>query len=541
MKKKKNEKLLNLQTKVKNNINKLCDFDNKINLTKVKTNSCYDFNKVLLNKNDDFIPNIDNSDLDIPKYKSKIVNMHVNNIQSLILHKWFDSYIDMYNIAIKFFVKNYIYDDVRNLKNIYDENKLLYLDLTESKNKIKLLSKQKKKLSIEYNKILKKKKNKAIKVIDKNKINAILKEITDTRKEIKNLNIIVDTQTKNYYKSLYVKKREYSKLMMKINWKNVRTNNLKDIRDHIQVKSSNNKNLRIRIHILDCAIKIACTSYKSCISNFLNGNIKKFKIRYWRHNKKNKIMEIEKEFIRNNELLKDVFGGFNLTYNNEIYQLTGNETISILYASDIKKYYMLVAEKIELKETKSKKYISIDQGIKPFISSRTNNELISIGTNISTLIGNYLNKIDKINNSETMNKKQKRKKECKCYFKIKNIIDEVHWKTIKYITNNYGNVIIGNLNMKDASKKETSKLSPMLKRIGLIMRFGQFRNRLRYKCLINGVKIEVIDEAYTSKVCSTCGNCKHELEGEKEYECKVCNKKRDRDFNSATNMILLKM
>lgn len=329
--------------------------------------------------------------------------------------------------------------------------------------------------------------------------------------------------------------------MMKINWKNVRTNNLKDIRDHIQVKSSNNKNLRIRIHILDCAIKIACTSYKSCISNFLNGNIKKFKIRYWRHNKKNKIMEIEKEFIRNNELLKDVFGGFNLTYNNEIYQLTGNETISILYASDIKKYYMLVAEKIELKETKSKKYISIDQGIKPFISSRTNNELISIGTNISTLIGNYLNKIDKINNSETMNKKQKRKKECKCYFKIKNIIDEVHWKTIKYITNNYGNVIIGNLNMKDASKKETSKLSPMLKRIGLIMRFGQFRNRLRYKCLINGVKIEVIDEAYTSKVCSTCGNCKHELEGEKEYECKVCNKKRDRDFNSATNMILLKM
>lgn len=163
MKKKKNEKLLNLQTKVKNNINKLCDFDNKINLTKVKTNSCYDFNKVLLNKNDDFIPNIDNSDLDIPKYKSKIVNMHVNNIQSLILHKWFDSYIDMYNIAIKFFVKNYIYDDVRNLKNIYDENKLLYLDLTESKNKIKLLSKQKKKLSIEYNKILKKKKIKQLK------------------------------------------------------------------------------------------------------------------------------------------------------------------------------------------------------------------------------------------------------------------------------------------------------------------------------------------------------------------------------------------
>ena len=54
-------------------------------------------------------------------------------------------------------------------------------------------------------------------------------------------------------------------------------------------------------------------------------------------------MKIEKKFIINNEFLSDVFGSFNLTYNNEKYKLTGKETISILYCSDIKKYYMLVA------------------------------------------------------------------------------------------------------------------------------------------------------------------------------------------------------
>lgn len=548
-KKKKNDKLLNLQTKVKNNLNKLCDFDNNINLIKVKTNSCYDFNKAILTNNDNFIPDIDNSNDDTPNYKSKIVNMYVNNNQASILHKWFDSYIDMYNVVIRFFIKNNIYDDVRNLKIIYDDNKDLYFDMTSIKKEIKLLLTHKKKLNTDYNKILKKKKtNKLIKsknnkVLEegKNKINLIIKNINDIKNNIKKLNVILDDVTKKYYKSLYIKKTEYSKLIMKINWKQVRTYHLKDIRDHIQAKTSNIKNLTIRTHIIDCAIKTACTSYKSCISNYLNGNSKKFKIRYWRHNKKNKVMEIPKEFIRKNELLKDVFGQFRFIYNNELYQLTGNETVSILYKSEIRKYYLLVAEKIEFKETKSKKYIAIDQGVKPFLSSRTNNELINIGTNVATLVGNYLNKIDKINNTETMNKKQKRKKERKCYLKIRNTMDEVHWKTIKYITDNYGNVIIGNLSMKDASKNETSKLSPMLKRIGLMMRFSEFRNRLRYKCLINGIKIEVVDEAYTSKVCSTCGNCKHELEGEKEYECKVCNKKRDRDFNSATNMILLKM
>jgi transposase len=561
IRKKKDSRLLNLETKVKSNLNKLCDFDKNINLVKVNTNSCFDFNKGSLSTYDNFIPLIDNSNDDIPKYKSKIVNMSINQNQFDILHKWFNSYIDMYNEVINFFNKNYIYDHVRNLKIIYNENKTLYIDMKNSQNEIKLLLKQKKKLNLDYDKLIKngKKKNKSL-VLNKNKnkvknktkneeifkqnkqkINDILKEIKDIKVKIINLNITTDKKTKIYNQSLGIKNKEYNKLMNKLNYKNVRTYHLKNIRDHIQSKSSNNNKLRIRIHILDCAIKLACTSYKSCVSNYLNGNIKKFKIRYWRHNKKNKIMEIEKEFIRNNELLFDVFGSFNLTYNNKKYKLTGNETVSILYCSNIKKYYMLVAEKIELKETKYKKYIAIDQGIKPFVGCRTNNELINIGTNIAGLVGNHIKQIDTINNNNKMNKKQKRKKERKIYLKMKNQIDEVHWKTIKYITNNYGNVIIGNLSMKKTTKKEKSKLSPELKRIGLMMRFSEFRNRLRYKCLINRIKIEIIDEAYTSKVCSTCGNCKHELNGEKDYECEICNVTRDRDFNSATNMILLKM
>ncbi len=551
IRKKKNERLLNLETKVKNNLNKLCDFNKNINLVKVNTGSCFDFNKASLPTYDNFIPSIDNSNDDVPKYKSKIVDISINQTQFDILHKWFNSYIDMYNEVIGFFNKKYIYDHIRNLKIIYDENKTLYIDMTKSQKEIKLLLKQKKKLNSDYDKLIKngKKKNKSLVLKknqeilkqDKEKINKILKEIKNIKVKIKNLNVIIDNKTKMYNQSLNISNKEYNKLMNKLNWKNVRTNHLKDIRDHIQSKSSNNSKLRIRTHILDCAIKLACTSYKSCASNFLNGNLKKFKIRYWRHNKKNKIMEIGKEFIRNNKLLFDVFGTFNLTYNNEKYKLTGNETISILYCSDIKKYYMLVVEKIELKETKSKKYIAIDQGIKPFIACRTNNELVNIGTNIAGLMRNHIRQIDTINNTEIMNKKQKRKKEKKIYLKMKNQINEVHWKTIKFITNNYGNVIIGNLSMKETTKKEKSKLSSELKRIGLMMRFSEFRRRLRYKCLINEIKIEIIDEAYTSKVCSTCGNCKHELEGEKNYECKICNVIRDRDFNSATNMILLKM
>jgi len=549
IRKKKDLRLENLQIKVKNNLNKLCDFNKDIKLIKVDTNSCFDFNKAKLSIYNDFIPIIDNSNDDIPKYKSIIVNMVVDETQSCILQKWFNSYIDMYNEVIKHYIKNYIYDDVRNLKIIYDENKDLFLDTMKTKNDLSLLLKQKRKLNSDYNKTLKnknkkkKKKNNDNEIIDSNKtkLNELTEEIIDIKNKIKKLNIILDVKKKEYNKSLYVKKKETNKLMTKLNYKNLRTYHLKDIRNHIQAKSSDDDKFKIRIHILDCAIKLACVSYKTCVSNFLNNKIKKFKIKYWRKNKKNKVMELEKSFIKKNELLKDVFGSLKLSYNEEEYKLTGDETVTILYCSSIKKYYLLVSKKIEQTETKSKKYIAIDPGIKPFISCRTNDELINVGTNMSSLIGKYIKKIDILNDIETMTKKQKNKKERKYYLKLKNITDELHWKIIKYITNNYGNVIIGNLSMKEASKKEKSKLNSELKRIGLMLRISEFRRRLRYKCLINGIKIEVINEAYTSKVCSTCGNCKHELKGEKDYECVKCNTIKNRDFNSATNMILLKM
>ena len=106
--KKKDERLLNLETKVKNNLYKLCDFDKNINLLKVNTNSCFDFNKASLSTYDNFIPLIDNSNDDIPKYKSKIINMSINHNQFDILHNWFNSYIDMYNEVINFFNKKTI-------------------------------------------------------------------------------------------------------------------------------------------------------------------------------------------------------------------------------------------------------------------------------------------------------------------------------------------------------------------------------------------------------------------------------------------------
>ena len=137
-----------------------------------------------------------------------------------------------------------------------------------------------------------------------------------------------------------------------------------------------------------------------------------------------------------------MFGDFKFIYDNKEYTLDWNNTVKILYKSDIHKYYLLVSKKIELKQSNNSKYIAIDQEIKPFISCRTNNELIHFGNYTSKMIGKYLKKIDNINKLSNLSKVKKRKIEKKYNLKINNKVNETHWKIIKYITNNYKYVII---------------------------------------------------------------------------------------------------
>ena len=46
-------------------------------------------------------------------------------------------------------------------------------------------------------------------------------------------------------------------------------------------------------------------------------------------------------------------------------------------------------------------------------------------------------------------------------------------------------------------------------------RYYEFRKRLEYKCLLTKTNFRLINECYTSKICSICGNYNENLKGEK--------------------------
>lgn len=330
-----------------------------------------------------------------------------------------------------------------------------------------------------------------------------------------------------------------------LNYQTLRTNFLKDIRDKI-IKDSQlpmKKNTKIMTHIMDTAIRLACSNYKSALTNLKRGHIRHFRIRKWKITKDTNILAIEPNYFTQGSLCPKILGMIECYYNGEKFDLSkiGNEYNSeciLFYEKKIDKYSLLIPTCVENNiKMHNKSFIALDPGIRTFMTGISENEIIKIGDNCQCRIKQLLKKKDRLNSYKVKNKKI-RKKIRNVHYKLKNLITDMHWKSINYLTNNYKTILIGDLSFKGISNKKTSNISKMTKRIGAELSFYKYRQRLSYKCKINNCNCIVVNEKYTSKMCSSCGHYKEDLGSNKEYSCNKCKTIIDRDVNGCRNICL---
>jgi len=385
------------------------------------------------------------------EYKCKRVTLDLSSRQKNIIDKWLNTYLDMYNIALK-----YIKDNIETNKKL-----LNFMNLRK-----------------------------------------ILKNDRDQ--------LVENSGTKN----------------KKLNKKN----------EVVGIKIVN----KVKVHDLDYAIKLACQNYKSALTNYRKGYIKKFRIRYWRKNKTNKIMDLEKPNFNYNTIRKDVLGKVKGYYNGKKFDFNTVDCDSRLQRIN-NMYYLFVPDQLEInkdKESKDKsKQITLDPGVRKFCTGITENKLVKIGDECGEKIRNYLLRKDKIINNENINKEIKKKNELMINRKISNLVDELHWKSIDYLTKNYETVLIGNMSSKSIVSKN-GNLNKMTKRIALHLKFYKFHQKLKYKCDANGVKYGKINEWMSSKMCSNCGSINENLGSSEIFNCVDCKLKMDRDVNGARNIYL---
>lgn len=375
--------------------------------------------------------------------------------------------------------------------------------------------------------------------------------LTKKQKEI--INSWLDSCTEMYNKTLRFIKMTYpftrSNIVKKYvneqehkNFMKIR-NKVKEIKDSIKQKSN-----KIYTHTLDYTIKQLCTNFFVSEKNLVNGYIKRFRIKYWNKNRKSKTLTIEKSCFQQNNKLNfyglspKIFGKIKYSYNGKDYLLTKNKikhNVCINYNDLTKEYLLLIPKenKISNNNQRRQKVISLDPGLRTFITGLDNNNSIKIGTNTIENISKGIKKLKELKISN-IPMKIKKKNEARIEKKIKNKVDDLHWKTIKYLTQKYDNILLGDMSAKSIISKNNKVLHGMIKDICERIRFYQFKQRLEYKCESNNVNFLMVNEYYTSKTCSNCGNYNENLGGNKIYNCKKCKKIFDRDVNACRNIYM---
>ena len=326
-------------------------------------------------------------------------------------------------------------------------------------------------------------------------------------------------------KVIYKLIKENHKCMF--NFRYIRTNLMKDI------KQIYTKKTKINSHILDGAIRLACSSFKSANTNLKNRHIKHFRIRPIKQSKKSKILDLEKSYFSNKGFCITTLGQMN---NNDNFNYKDINCDSKLHYNQLTDTFILLVPYYEICKEKSNNnsFISIDPGIKTFLTGLTNNSIYNLGTNIVKVVKKELTEIDRFSkiNNKISRKIIKRKK-----MKLYNKITDLHWKSIYYILNKkqIKNVFIGNWSTKNTSLK-SGNLEPMYKRISYSLRYYSFLQKLENKCKEYNVNYKLTDESYTSKICSFCST-ETTINKDRLLNCN-CGLRLDRDINGSVNILL---
>jgi putative transposase len=123
----------------------------------------------------------------------------------------------------------------------------------------------------------------------------------------------------------------------------------------------------------------------------------------------------------------------------------------------------------------------------------------------------------------------------KLRFEMKNIINDMHWKTCSFLCSNFKEITIPFFDVSNMVKD--SPLGSKVTRKILGLSHGEFKERLKWYCQVKDVSLQFVTEEYTTQTCGNCGYLQ-KINANKIYSCKECNLSIDRDYNGARNICL---
>jgi putative transposase len=197
-----------------------------------------------------------------------------------------------------------------------------------------------------------------------------------------------------------------------------------------------------------------------------------------------------------------------------------------------------VCEKVQASENQGR-VVALDPGIRTFITGYAKDLAFKIGQSDFSRLQRLAHHMDDLVSrmSKTKGQKKSRMKRAKnrMQWKIWNLVDELHWKSIRFLTSNFDTILLPTFETSNMVKKSHRKLRSKTVRNMLTFAHYRFGQRLQFKADSVGKEVVRVNEAYTSKTASWTGEIVPI--GAKKH-IKSHGTTMDRDINGARGILL---
>lgn len=316
------------------------------------------------------------------------------------------------------------------------------------------------------------------------------------------------------------------KSRIKANWKAIKTDIINGLPNWCKP---------VPYQVKSIAIKDACKAVSNAKKKFKNGfGISRMKFR----SRKDAVQScyIPKSAVSNKGIYHTILG--EVGFKEALPADFGDCRLVFAYGD----YYLTVPERVpRLQADNQSRVVAIDPGIRTFNTffSETSFGEIGIGANLK--IQKLCFKLDKLISKLVKAKcKQKRRMKfaaTRLRGKIKNLVDELHKKTARFLVDNFDVILLPTFETSQMSLKAKRRIRSKSVRQMLTLSHYKFKQFLKHKAFENNKVVWDVNEAYTSKTVSWTGEIIHKLGGAKIVKSGD-GRMMPRDWNGARGIFL---
>jgi len=179
-------------------------------------------------------------------------------------------------------------------------------------------------------------------------------------------------------------------------------------------------------------------------------------------------------------------------------------------------------------EEKRARAVGIDLGVK-HLAVTSEKEFIEHPKFLQKLEKRLKREQKKLSRKEkgSSNFEKQRKRVAKIHERIKNARRDFLHKLSKYLVDNYSLVTFENLDIP--ALVENNRLAKLILDAG----WGTLITFATYKAVMAGARVVRVNPAYTTQICSVCGQKVPKTLADRIHKCPICGVELDRDYNSS--------